>query len=848
MTLKDSDWYRSDPRRCLHPTLRNLQDAEKHSGQTGEEIPIVYLREHIRLDTDANRTYSELNTMRQAKVGKGLVVNGRITRDNSAGGSSGTLNTIAAIPCVDRTAYDVLEDLFHHHLTSLGRHVRRVYNDHGNSSGEEWFDGWDSDQAEAANEFHRIGRMITSDQTVGLREFKPRYYQSDAADAIDRWVQTSIHDFYLMLKPRAGKNSTALLALARIALRTGQRQEVLMLSQWPSAFYGMQQDCETNTYHGIRVACINTQSPGWEKRLADERKCNSQLIVIMSSMQSIDRGWLETERTDEFDANKTQTLLALNIDLALFDESDHGLRTANSRAICDAFSFTKKIWMSGSDLYAMRHLIADGNHYCYNLFNEIEDVISKRIEPRPLIKKTAMEVVDLPWGDDFNADEMSASALSRRVKVMLKTNTDVAREEADPLDRETIARYSRDLKRDLWVDGRGQVVSFIKQSEVEAWFDITYEWYNTLGWPSPADHDHVFWSLPSVSAVYALHNLIRARKLDPNLGVVKHEPLVANGYNNPTTIEYLVNADVTRHGKTIFLTVGKMLRGAKAPWSAVVRWDDYSDIKIGLQLELRGQNTDKPEFYVYDFNLWRAASANYELIRSASKTGADITALGQKLHNLIPMMRKGKFISTMMTWEDVVKEWQHDRISEGFGSRSLIDDEGLLYNLEILRDVNSLDSNTKAKRDDRAGKNAKRLINTDRAFIPSTADDMQELRDRALFISKNLPLLVFITDSEFRDLHTLFSECDSETLSNWLYHVGIQHDTADLDDIRESIPKLFNIERMNHQLFIAAERFSSGEFDPLDISEFARPRYGDVSVPETLVDEILDQLPAESWN
>jgi hypothetical protein len=848
MAKKDSNWYRSDPRRCLHLTLRNLSDTEEHSDLTGEEVPIVYLREHIRSDLDKTGRYSELTTMRQAKVGKGLIARGRITRDPSAGGSSGTLNTIAAIPCADRVAYDVLEDLFHRHLTSAGRHVPPITNDHGSSSGEEWFDGWTPNTADAVTEFHQIGQVITSNRSVGLKKFKPRYYQSDAADAIDRWVQTQSSDFYLMLKPRAGKNSTALLALIRIAAHTGQRQEALMLSQWPSAFYGMQQDCETNIYDGHSVACINTQSPGWEQKLTEARSGDYQLIVIMSSMQSIDRSWLETDGPDEFDPNKTQMLLDLGIDLALFDESDHGLRTANSNAISDAFGFKKKIWMSGSDLYAMRHLLADGNHYCYNLFDEIRDVISGKIEPRPLIMKTAMEVVDLPWGDGVDPDEMSAGALSRRVKVMLKTNTDVARETADSSDKDLITRYSLDRINNLWVDGRGQVVSFIKQAEVEAWFDMTYEWENSLGWPSPMDYDHVFWSLPSVSSVYAMHNLIRARKLDPTLGKVQHEPLVANGYRNPNTIEYAVNSDVVRYRKTIFLTVGKMLRGAKAPWSAVVRWDDYSDVKVGLQLELRGQNTNKPNFYVYDFNLWRAASANYELIRSASKSGSDIDSLGQKLHNLIPMMRKGKFNSAMMTWEDVIKEWQQGRISEGFSSRSLINDDALFDNIDLLRSVSQLDNNSKAKRDDRAGKNATRPANKTNARTPGTSDDLQELRDRALSISKNLPLLVFITDSKFRELHTLFEECDDQTLSSWLSHVCIDHDPGDLDRIRESIPKLFDAERMNHQLFIAAERFSSGDFDPSDISEFARPKHGDVSVPEVLVDEMLAQIPAGYWS
>ena len=47
--------------------------------------------------------------------------------------------------------------------------------------------------------------------------------------------------------------------------------------------------------------------------------------------------------------------------------------------------------------------------------------------------------------------------------------------------------------------------------------------------------------------------------------------------------------------KTIFITVGRMLRGASCPWSCVIRMDDYMDFKIGHQIELRSQNSYGPD-------------------------------------------------------------------------------------------------------------------------------------------------------------------------------------------------------------------------------------------------------------
>lgn len=838
-----ADWYRSNPKECLHPTLRCMSDALEYSKDTGETIYMVYLREIYQLDKDDN-VVSLLVEYQRAKVGKGKIENGDIARDPTAGGSDGILNTLAVIPCANEVAYGVLEELFHKYLKFEGRWIKPISNDHGKYSGTEWFNKWPTEKLAAINEFNTIGRFITSDTDLGRSTFKPRYYQAEAAHEIANWwTHNNNSDFYLMLKPRAGKNSTALLSLVLRAITTGKQEEALMLSQWPSAFSGMMDDCNRLIFdiNSSRksVTYVNTQLPDWRTHLETARKSDACAIVIMSSMQSIDKNSIED--TDAYDASKVQDLLKLQVKTVIFDESDYGLRTANSITISDAFKFEHRIWMSGTDLYAMRNLIVDGNHYCYNLLDEIRDVRAKKIEERPLIKKSAMKATDIPYMNDLDPSEMNASGLSRRMRVLLKTTLDRSINDEELTKNTKVIWDDRDK---LWLDTHGRVIEFVKKSEVEKLFDYTYEWDYQSGWKGPLDHDHIFWTMPSVSSVYAMHNLIRLRKANPKSGTVKHEPLVANSYNNPSSIEYEVNCDCKKYGKTIFLTVGKMLRGAKAPWSAVVRWDDYMDVKVGLQIELRGQNTTDPRFYVYDFNIWRAASTNYEIIRGSSKTGADVDSIGQELYNLIPLMRKGEFTSELMTWEDIVTAWQADRICEGFKSRSLINDLELKDNEDILLGVNPLNDNDKGTRDPLAGKNGAAPSKTG-SRTTSLQDPLKELRSRALTISKNLPLLIFVTDGKWRELHKLFDQVEDDLLEQWLDHLGIV--TTDLDQIRTQLPNIFNTELMNHQLFIAAMRFENGEFDAADIAEFARPKLGDVSVPESLVNELLNEIPGDFW-
>ena len=848
---KPYEWYRENPKRCLHPKIRNLKDALVYSAENNEEVPMVYLREHRRLSKE-NETYiSELSTLGEAKVGKGLIENSTITRSASASGSSGVLNDLAVIPCRDRVAYGVLEELYHEYLTKKGRHVKRVANDFGKESGVEWFDGWNTNPQEAIKEFNDICGEITNDRSSGKQHFVPRYYQQEAADSISTWFQfqdKKEFDFYLMLKPRAGKNATSVLALSQIAKISGEKQVVLMISMWPSAFSGMSEDCKQYLFSDCLVDCVNTQVDGWESKLED---CladdDSRVVVVMSSMQSLDF----SDKSGEFDVSKTRKLKAIGAKIVLFDESDHGLRTVNSLAICEEFKFSHRVWMSGSDLYAMRYLIESNNHYSYDIYQEIQDVNNGKIERRPLIHKTVMRPHELPFGDDYDGDSMNQMELSRRVRIILKTNTDVSRQGLSKELRDRPESYHLDKTLGMWLDSKKQVVRFEMQGEVETWFDRTWVWANDKGWVGPRDHKNIFWSMPTVSSVYAMYNMLisRNRSTDPAVHVA-HVPLAANSYSGASTIEQEVNADISRYKKTIFLTVGKMLRGAKAPWSAVVRWDDYNDAKVGLQMELRGQNTVDPKFFVYDFNLWRAVSANYELIRSVSKNGGnDIDSLGQKLHHLIPMMLKGSFESDFASWDDIVKCWQQERISEGFKSVLLLDLRGLVKHGCLLNEVDtSIADDEKQDRDSMAGKNASKQTTTKsssgKTGVPVEVDPLRDLKNRGVAISQQLPLLVYLTSAEFRDIDALFAGADSLTFDSWCDYLGLN---GSRDDLRTRIPEIFLKEEVNQQLWFAVQRFNSGDFSPQDIDDFARSKDGDVPVSPQLVKEILDYFPQEIW-
>ena len=67
-----------------------------------------------------------------------------------------------------------------------------------------------------------------------------------------------------------------------------------------------------------------------------------------------------------------------------------------------------------------KELIEDNNHFIYDIFNEIEDVKSKKIERRPLMKKYTLKYKILPF-DDLTELDMGTRGIARKLEVLCKT-------------------------------------------------------------------------------------------------------------------------------------------------------------------------------------------------------------------------------------------------------------------------------------------------------------------------------------------------------------------------------------------------------------------------------------------
>jgi hypothetical protein len=72
--------------------------------------------------------------------------------------------------------------------------------------------------------------------------------------------------------------------------------------------------------------------------------------------------------------------------------------------------------------------------------------------------------------------------------------------------------------------------------------------------PTPADHDHIFWTMPSMPSGHALKNLILQGKVTS-----QHKPLLANDFGSAGIIEEDVNNEMARLKRTIFITIGRII-------------------------------------------------------------------------------------------------------------------------------------------------------------------------------------------------------------------------------------------------------------------------------------------------
>jgi len=764
-------WYAEDLTRCLHKSLRHYDDVKDFcDNDLDAKVYGVYLR-------------FEMEQTKRVKIGKGVVYfyNGRsiCTRDHLSA-TENPLETEVFIPCVNEAAALTLEDALHRYFGKLdsvhgsiveaydivdARWLRPTVNSEGSAGGTENFnfeDIWEQ----------RVGYFTTAVETVckqrnvNVENFAKKARKNSQVKGSDLMVEwllngNDLRDFFLLMKPRAGKNTTMFFGIAKYVSALKERNAfdkkliIDFISLWPSAFEGAKKDINEYFYmEDVVLAGVDTSEHGWQYRIeelvSDE---NVDVVFRFASMQSIDMTVAEEYNDDDeregaeisYESAKCEYFKNNPADLCVIDESDHGMRTPRSQDALELFGYTRRIWMSGTDLYALRQEIRPGNYFLYDIFDEIKDVKEGIFMPR--MRKHSLIAKELPL-NDLDPDIMDEKEITRKL-----TNVFATGMQGDK------SKWKYHPATDRFVDQKGNTIKFERFGEVQRLWEMVYHWENIDGHKAPEDHNHIFCCMPTVASCLAIYNCIKDGTL-----TCKHEPLTANTFASANKIEQQVN-DRMIGKRTIFLTVGRMLRGAKAPWSAVARFDAYRDFKVGLQLELRGQNTTEDWFDVYDANMFRSSVMQYDLIRSRTN-GGKIDSTGKKFHTLIPMYRKGEFETQTVTWDDVQEDYFAGNVSEGFNRRSLIDRKGVVNAQDMLSGVKGAKTERSTEKDDREGNegSTKRTPGVSKG----EKDVLDQLIKKGMTIASMIPLLMELTDYQYTDIEDLIDNTPNDVFDAWL--------------------------------------------------------------------------------
>lgn len=875
-------WYAEDLSRCLHPKYKSFDDVKNAIFGTDIVVDGVY----NRAETGQKKKRKIGTGKAKFKKTKNIVGVSRDAKTNS----NEVLNTDDFIPCVDHTAALVLEAALQRALGKRERVIGPVKDkiqivvhrweqpataDDGERGGYEVFnfeDIWE----DSVSVVRDLLRNLTSIKSVGRSAPRNRYYQVDAKSLLAEFCINggSQRDFYLLMKPRSGKNITCILGLVDVAKeyfnRTGRPLRVLLLSLWPSAFAGLGND--VNDYRfDVDVGFVNTQNnTNWEQELAYAESVN-QLVFVTASLQSLDANLakelknnpnlldqLELEAED-YDAGKHEKLRTIGFPIAVFDECDHGLRTENSQAIIESFGFTKCIWMSGSDLYALRNEAVPGiNAYVYDFIQEIRDVKTGKIEQRPLPVFLTFEPGILPFDDSISPEEMNVEGMSRRMRNIQQTTVDVKCEKVN--DRKLISKLrAYTMSKDgFWVDGEGEVIRAKNNKEFRAMIETVLTYGDTVGsndYVSPNDliaekrPANLFGMTCSVAGQLALFNELKLMNSD-------WIPVSTKEFSGATNLERDINDRInelnSKGVKTITCTTRQLLRGAKANWDGVIRMDDLSDFKIGLQAALRGQNTSNDTFYVWDLNLFRCSKMNVEIIRSGTK-GTNLNSAVRQSSDLIPVYSKGTGFKAVRIKDDkLIEMWQQaDGISEGLSQDNNYDNIGLLTNSSILEHVGK-NRPEQSKRDDRAGKVSKKGEPAPKATKPVvdlTQKEIKELRARAKTVGRQLSVLLYLMVEQglvYDEIDSLLNNCPKDLFTDWLEHVGIYVELPH-KDIKKQLVGLFVQERINHQLQMLRRRFESGNFSPKNWNELTQLDKSDVFTEEEKIREMFTRYGDKFW-
>ena len=858
-------YYINNPDKCLHPEFKSEEQAKQwvrmHKDQ---EVHILY--------------YRILQGLLYVKIGKSKISwnedkkDAIVVRKGTDSNMPDSLRNVCIIPCQDENASYVIEKImqrtFGHseHSQALTPEANRLISkkypiisnldapvsqdDLGNRSGKEFF----KPELTVKMFQQNLEKITGKSVSVNTNYLDQRMeHQREYEERLTRFIKARRKDqdldkeFYTLIKPRGRKNRPTIAGIVMAFIESGDDYwDILIRSFWPSANYGFEKDIEGVYYHeGVKIAFVDTFYPDWKTKRQAHIDNGVNIVFTYASMQALSKRYNDHIKNDvdyaekmgldpdehEYNATLAEEVKSIEWEGTIRDEMDHGMRTANSLTIDGDVPSRWYVNLSGSDLYALKHIdLTDENSFVYDIITEDELIEAGKISGMPQIKFKSFEwsqILEIP------EDIMDIDDSSQRIANLFITNT---RKKLDGKSAEEKNRIRKVKKvfAGKRLDGDGQIIYPSNKTQIAKIFKSLSD--TELQDNSIWDHDHIFISVPDRLAGFGLFNWLQDNKSLYDLD--QFDVQTSWDFGSAGNREQQVNDWMAKNTKTIFITVGMMLRGASCPWSCVIRMDDYSDYKVGLQLALRSQNDFGPDgktCEVYDINPFRAKSFVGEIAESCS-TGDNFGEMLTKARRFIPWIFNGSTRPSIQADRDeCLANFRALRsINESFKKDSNFD-------LDRLKQTTILDHTPHEDEevDSRKGGKVNTVIDKPSSNSEKDVKDKQLAKKikQARQLSKRLVVLQFINDNKYHTIDDLIINGDREFLGDTLEELNISRNTD-----REELIGLFNKEKINHCLLASQRKMQKG-MSPEQLHNLSDSKTGDVSLPYSSLEYFISMIP-----
>jgi len=743
-----------------------------------------------------------------------------------------------AIPCNDKTAAHKVEQHLHKCFNLANCSFQQLMHSQGKEqSSHELFTFVTYPQLiENVTNYLKLSKLPIQSGLI-LRD-----YQTNAVAKAINFFCNGGKEFYVLHKPRAGKNITAAQIINDYFDKHPNEPKVVrFISRWPSAFNGFQRDVESWEELSSKINIINTNlyDFDWEElvNLLDTSRIN----IIMVSMQSLTKHF-DDDGNIKPDSKHIMALASIPAAMTIVDEGDSGMRTALSSTVMSSLQTSKELWLSGTDLYAYAKLATPENSSVYTIIEEAAYRAKYPTLDVPVVKAYLLDIsnIHIPADEQEHFDELVEGGwLSRKLRNVFIVN-----------EYEAIVNAKIECIAGVYY-ANNQPISFKLPGTIRNLMTKvlgTDPSMSASDSPASFGLNHGAGYLPSRLSLYALANLLVEKPIFIDGKQVK--VLVANETIGKLATEQEVVNEIERNSEfhTLYVTVNMLSRGGTVPaWEYVLRLDDGIDWKTGHQKDLRCQsNRKRKEVYVFDANPVRAIMARYEMALVISRfTGSEHDEVMKQMLKAAPLLAYNGIKYVQIDFSEAITIVQNN-----ISIDSLSDDDVIKDDVDITKIGALLGNLGKSSKHEEVRKSA---IDGGKTYEPSENDRepvTKKLSDRQMLLYRNnikavvrsLALLVWLTDGKVHSINALVNAIDEETKDMWLKHIGIT------DKLLLEVIEVIDHEVVNSRLHGISEKIRNGAFTIREVCELTKNTLnGDVPLTPKLVSKVLNKFPLETW-